>query len=399
MSSSPSTAVATNQWLRQLWEHTSEAMVLSDPGGIVLAANPAYYRLYGYGPEEVLGKSFALIFPPDQRAWAEAQYEEVFRGEQSPAVVTSTVTSKTGLERVVESRASFLEENGRRTAMLSILRDVTEEVSARRAAARAEQELRTLLFSLSHDIKSPLAVVKGYAQTLRRHVLRNQAAPPLDRLTDGLAQIEASAVRVATLVDELVEVATLEEGGSLPLHLSLVDLVALVRQSVEQHQRLTDEHLLVIDTAAESLAGFWDEARLARVLDNLLGNAIKYSPSGGLITVRIRSASADTTGPTAAELGRDTEHERADLCTGVVISVEDNGIGIDEHDLPYVFSRFQRGSNLPDNVVGSGIGLTSVEQIVHQHGGRVHIESRVGSGTIVSVWLPIRRDAGPNPHP
>jgi PAS domain-containing protein len=65
LSSSPSTAVATDQWLRQLWEHTSEAMVLSDPGGIVLAANPAYYRLYGYGPEEVLGKSFALIFPPD----------------------------------------------------------------------------------------------------------------------------------------------------------------------------------------------------------------------------------------------------------------------------------------------------------------------------------------------
>ncbi|MBV8716278.1 MAG: sensor histidine kinase [Chloroflexi bacterium] len=86
-------------------------------------------------------------------------------------------------------------------------------------------------------------------------------------------------------------------------------------------------------------------------------------------------------------------------CTGALISVEDKCIGIDEYDPPPIFGRFQRGRNLPENVVGSGIGLTSVEQIVHQHGGRVHIQSRLGSGTIVSVWLPVRRDGGPNPHP
>jgi PAS domain S-box-containing protein len=94
--------------LRQLWEHASEAMALSDPGGVVLAANPAYYRLYGYGPDEVLGKSFALIFPSDQRAWAEAQYRAVFQGEQPPPVMQSVIRSKSGLERVVESRVSFL---------------------------------------------------------------------------------------------------------------------------------------------------------------------------------------------------------------------------------------------------------------------------------------------------
>jgi PAS domain S-box-containing protein len=269
--------LATDQWLRQLWEHTSEAMALSDPDGIVLAANPAYYRLYGYGPDEVLGKSFALIFPSDQRAWAETQYQEVFQSGQPPPVMQSVIRSKSGLEQIVESRVSFLEEHGRRTAMLSILRDVTDEVTARRAAARAEQDLRTLLFSLSHDIKSPLAVIKGHAQVLRRHIVRRASAPPLDRLTDGLAQIEASALRVAGLVDELVEVATLQEGASLPLHLASVDLVAIVRETIERHQRLADRHQLVADLAVESLRGLWDAPRLIRVLDNLLGNAIKYS--------------------------------------------------------------------------------------------------------------------------
>jgi PAS domain S-box-containing protein len=382
--------LATDQWLHQLWEHTSEAMALSGADGIVVAANPAYYRLYGYGPDEVVGKSFALIFPPDQRARAEAQYQELFHSDQSPPPVQSRITSKRGLERVVESRVSFLEQDGRRTAMLSILRDVTEEVTARRAAAHAERELRTLLFSLSHDIKSPLAVVKGYAQMLRRHILRRSTAPPLDQLAEGLAQIEVSAVRVATLVDELVEVATLDEDGTPPLRRSSIDLVALVRRSVEQHQRLADRHQILLDTATESFAGYWDEARLARVLDNLLGNAMKYSPAGGRITAHVRPCVDRSRAHEVAEL----EGEPTCPCPGVLISVEDNGIGIDDRDLRHVFSRFHRGSNVPDNVIGSGIGLTSVEQIVHQHGGTVDIASRLGAGTIVSVWLPSRLEEG-----
>ena len=389
------TVLATDQWLRQLWQHTSEAMALSDPDGIVLAANPAYYRLYGYGPDEVLGKSFALIFPSDQRAWAEAQYQEVFQSGQPPPVMQSVIRSKSGLERIVESRVSFLEEHGRRTAMLSILRDVTHEVTARRAAASAEQDLRTLLFSLSHDIKSPLAVIKGHAQVLRRQIVRRASAPPLDRLTDGLAQIEASALRVAGLVDELVEVATLQEGASLPLHLASVDLVAVVRETIERHQRLAERHQLVADLAVESLRGLWDAPRLIRVLDNLLGNAIKYSPAGGLITVRVRPG-APPQGPAAAGSVPEEGRDSVGPCPGALVSVEDHGIGIDEHDLAHVFDRFRRGGNVPDTVLGSGIGLTSVEQIVHQHGGTVDIASRVGAGTTVTVWLPLRHNDGPD---
>ena len=387
-----------DQWLRQLWKHASDAMVLSDADGIVLAANPAYYRLYGYGPEEVLGKSFALIFPIDQRASAEAQYRAVFRSEQPPPLVQSLVRSKGGLERVVESRVSFLEDNGRRTALLSILRDVTDEVTARRAAARAEHDLRTLLFSLSHDIKSPLAVIKGHAQVLRRHIVRRTTAPSLERLVDGLAQIEASALHVAGLVDELVEVATLPEGTSLPLHLSSVDLVAVVRETVERHQRLAERHQLVVDTPVSSLPGRWDGPRLTRVLDNLLGNAIKYSPDGGRIIVRARPG-APPRGPEEAGAVPAEDADSVPACAGVLVSVEDCGIGIEEDDLARVFQRFRRGANVPETVPGSGIGLTSVEQIVHQHGGTVHIASRAGAGTTVTVWLPVRHADGPDGRP
>src|SRR5215207_6549517 len=122
-------------------------MAISDPNGVVLAANPAYYQLYGYAPEEVLGASFALIFPREQRDWAEAQYQAVFRSEHPPPVMRSVVTNRNGREHVVESRVSFLERDDRRTAMLSIVHDVTEQVAAERAAAQAEQNLSAVLFS------------------------------------------------------------------------------------------------------------------------------------------------------------------------------------------------------------------------------------------------------------
>ena len=376
------------EWLRLLWEQTSEAMALSDAAGIVLAANPAYYKLYGFGPEEVLGKSFALIFPSDQRPRVEAEYREIFSSEMPPPVVQSTVRSKDGLERVVESRVSFVEDGGQRRAMLSIIRDITDEMAARAAAARAQPDLRAFLFSLSHDIKSPLSVIKGHAQVIRRQLARSAGPPRRERLTDALVQIEANAMRVADLVDELVEVATMQEGGTVPLRPSALDFVAVVRETIDRHQRLADRHRFTFEPAAESLPGQWDGPRLGRVLDNLLGNAVKYSPEGGVISVRAGLQERPIVRAAAAGASSDAADDSSN-CVGVLLSVEDRGIGIPADDLPHVFERFHRASNVPQTVVGSGIGLTSVAQIVHQHGGEIAIASEMGSGTRVTVWLPL----------
>jgi PAS domain S-box-containing protein len=360
-------------------------MALSDASGTVLAANPAYYELYGYAPDEVLGRSFALIFPSEQRAAAQAQYEEVFNRQTPPEVPRSIVRNKAGADRVVESRVIFVEQRGERKAMLSIIRDVTDEVSARRLAERAQADVRTLLLSLSHDVKSPLSVIKGHAQVLRRLMTRRGSTVFLERVGETLLQIETNALRVAELLDELVEVATLDERAAVPLHLSEVDLISVVRETVERYRRLVDRHTIVIDAYAESVPGIWDGRRLMRVVDNLVGNAIKYSPEGGVITIRVASGDAMQDRSNSEPLA---ESKRA--LPGVVLCVEDTGIGIAPDDLPHVFDRFHRGSNVPGTVVGSGIGLTSVEQIVHQHAGHIDISSKVGAGTRVAVWLPLQ---------
>jgi PAS domain S-box-containing protein len=129
--------------LQALWEGASDAMVVSDYEGIVQAANPAYYRLYGYTADEVIDHSFAIIFPPDMREWAVTQYQAVFHTDSPIPVYETTIRRKDGTERFVEARTMFITTNGVRTGMLSIVRDLTEQrqydVERQRLAAVVEQ--------------------------------------------------------------------------------------------------------------------------------------------------------------------------------------------------------------------------------------------------------------------
>jgi len=111
---------------KQVWEVTTDAMALSDSQGIVIAANPAYYKLYGYKPEQVIGQSFAIIFPQDIREYAQEQYKKVFQSDVTPTPFEAVIQRADGTERIVESNASFLTSAGQRVAMLSIIRDITE---------------------------------------------------------------------------------------------------------------------------------------------------------------------------------------------------------------------------------------------------------------------------------
>ncbi len=143
------TAVASDTWLRAVWDAASDAMALSDERGIVIDANPAYQALYGYAREEVMGKSFSVIFPEAERPGAEERYREVFASESVPAVFESTVRRKDGETRIVESRIEFLEEGGRRVAMLSTIRDVTD--ARRREHERAQDRARRAVLGQALD--------------------------------------------------------------------------------------------------------------------------------------------------------------------------------------------------------------------------------------------------------
>lgn len=130
---------------RAVWEAAADAMSLSTPDGTVVAANSAYYRLYGYSPEEVIGKNFSLIFPEEQRPWAQELYRQLFRSPLLGVAVETPIIRSDGTERMVESRYTFLTQQGQRTAMLSIIRDITGQKRVEEALHEAHLKLHMAL--------------------------------------------------------------------------------------------------------------------------------------------------------------------------------------------------------------------------------------------------------------
>jgi signal transduction histidine kinase len=137
-----------------------------------------------------------------------------------------------------------------------------------------------------------------------------------------------------------------------------------------EHQRTTQRHRLRVQTREARLIGVWDAARLGRVLDNLVANAIKYSPAGGQISI---------------EVG----HELSAAGSWAVLCVRDQGIGIPAADQPHIFERFRRGGNVVGRIAGTGIGLAGAYQIIEQHGGSIAVSSQEGAGSAFTIRLPL----------
>jgi signal transduction histidine kinase len=238
-----------------------------------------------------------------------------------------------------------------------------------RLHGRLQETLRTreaFLAALAHDLKTPLTASMGYAQLLRRGVTRAGRPTAARQLADWATIVEVNAARAAALLDELVDIARLEAGHGLDLDRRPVNLVALARRAAAEHQRDAERHRFAVEAPEPELIGAWDVARLARVLDNLLGNAVKYSPDGGEIAVRV---------------WRDGEW--------AALSVADRGLGVPEADRSRIFERFERGRNVDGRISGSGVGLAFVRQVVEQHGGTVAVESEEGVGSTFTVRLPL----------
>jgi signal transduction histidine kinase len=234
------------------------------------------------------------------------------------------------------------------------------------ALRRSEQERRGLVAAIAHDLKNPLTSIKGLAQMLQRQADAGSLTP--ERLSDRLGALVASADRMTAQLDEL-SLITRGEDLRIQLDRRRTDLVTLVREAAAGRQLGSEAHAIQLECNVEQLVGSFDATRLARVVDNLLVNAVKYSPSGGTVTVQVRRT------------------ERAGV-PWACLTVRDRGIGIPDADLPHVFERFRRGGNVR-GISGTGVGLAAVREIVEAHGGTIEVASREGEGSTFTVWLPL----------
>jgi signal transduction histidine kinase len=232
------------------------------------------------------------------------------------------------------------------------------------------EERERFLQAVTHDLRTPLTVIKGSAQMLQKRI----AAPCNGREPVALAaRIDQTIDQMTDLIDQLVELEEAGAGNLPQLRRGPTDLAALAREAVSRYAQPADGPPIRLDIPTSPVIGDWDARRLVRLLDNLLSNAVKYSPGGGTIRLSVSS---------------DAE--------SAILSVADSGIGIPDHDLPRVFEPYYRGANVAATVPGSGLGLAGARSTAEAHGGTIAVESREGQGTTVIVRLPLRMHPMPS---
>jgi two-component system phosphate regulon sensor histidine kinase PhoR len=213
--------------------------------------------------------------------------------------------------------------------------------------------------TVSHDLRSPLTSVLGYTELVGRVGTLNAEQ------TEFIDRIRSSVKNITTLVDELLDLSRLEAGFDTrrePVHLEKILNLAL--DTLEGQFRMNNQSLqLEVGENLPELHG--NPLRLRQLLDNLLSNAAKYSPSNSTIRVSLRAEDS-----------------------WIIFNVADEGPGIPQSEQPRIFEKFYRASNVPDQVRGTGLGLAIVKSIAESHQGRIWVESVLGKGSTFVVVLP-----------
>jgi PAS domain S-box-containing protein len=347
---------------RGLFEGTKDGIIVFAADGTCLDVNAAMAEMVGYARDELVGHPAMLI--ASGGPWSGEAGERLRQGGQWRGEFE--LRSKHGSLVPVESWITTARlPSG--PAFVGVLRDTSER-------KHLEAMHEEFVAAVAHDLKNPLTTVRGQSQLLRRRLDRGE---PIDRLRlkTALEGIDSAGTRMTRQLDELTDVMRLRAGQEIDLEHMPTDLVALARRSIEDHDRATERHSIRLETEEDALVGAWDGPRLERVLGNLLGNAIKYSPAGGEITVRIA-------------------RDGGGAADQAVLSVADRGVGIPAADLDLIFERFQRARNV-GRFAGSGIGLAGAKRIVERHGGTIDVSSVEGQGSTFTVRLPLAVESVP----
>ncbi len=337
---------------------SSDGLLVLDAAGRVTRCNAAAQRMTGWHEADLQGQLFTAALRVQPMHWAADETAET----AAPPDLLGPVGEGRALELVLTTRAGqpFYSEatvtplDGSEGSVLVSLHDVS-------AGREAEELQATFLSVISHELQTPLAIIRGYAELLAD----GAATLPPDRLQSKLAVIAEESERLSKMVASLLDASRIGAGG-LELVREPVDIPRLVRRAVQKMEAISPQHPFVVALPADLPPVLADYARVEQVLINLLENAVKYSPKGGQILV--------------------TSDLRSDA---VVVHVSDQGIGVPSAERERIFARFARlDSRVVRRLKGVGLGLFIARAIIQAHGGRIWVDAAPGGGAQFSFSLP-----------
>ncbi|HLH61407.1 MAG TPA: ATP-binding protein [Ktedonobacteraceae bacterium] len=342
-----------------IFQQSDEGILTVDTALRIIDFNPAMERLTGWLESEVLGRFYYEVLRPRDRQGNELGLEgspilQAFAGQK---VVNREVviSARDGQRFDVSVTASCVRSaKGEPTSGILTIRDITRE--------REQEEQRSTFISvISHELQTPIAIIKGYASTLARA----DATFDAESLRARLNAIEEEADRLNKLVGNLLYASRIQAGG-LQMDIAPLDLSRLIRSVVHRLQVKSPDVKVELKLPSNLPAVMADRDRIEEVLQNLLDNAMKYSPDRRELTIACRATGDE-----------------------VIVSVSDTGMGISLREQEQIFNRFHRaGDGIASSTQGAGLGLYISRAIVEAHGGHIWVESTLHQGSTFSFSLP-----------
>jgi PAS domain S-box-containing protein len=351
---------------------SADAVIAVDEEQRIIFFNEGAERIFGYSADEVGGAYLATLLPERFRA-THRGHVEGFGAAHGRARLMGERQEiagrrKSGEEFPAEASIQRMEVDGR-NVYAAVLRDVSARYRAEEELHQAIRARDDMMGIVSHDLRNPASAVKMLARSILAEA--EERGLPAD-VTERVEIIRQAAVQIDALIQDLLDVTRLE-AGRLTVSAHDVEAAPLVEAALYALHALSESSgVTLAATYAEPLPLVHADAeRVTQLLSNLVGNALKFTPAGGRVDVRVESM-----------------RNRA----GVLVSVADTGAGIPADQLPHVFDRFYQVSRARKGARhGAGLGLTIARGIVEAHGGTISIESALGRGTTVSFTLPAAR--------
>jgi PAS domain S-box-containing protein len=329
-----------------------EGVIVTDPDGTIRTVNAAYEEQSGFRASDVYGKKLQSLLEKQNPEKAMAEMDETLaRGKVWSGELLGP--HKNGSSYDIQlTVAPILNQSGQMVGYVGSQRDITRQKELDR--------LKDIFVSdVSHELRTPTSNISLYLELL-------EDAPP-DRSSQYLGVLKEQSQLLRKLVEDILDLSRLTMGKGKRPEFSLVDLNTVVEQVIKAHRPMAEisKLSLVFEKGAGLVYVNGEANQLARVVTNLVSNALRYTFQGGVCVRTYMSGS------------------------WICLEVEDTGIGIEKEDFPHLFERFYRGRKVrQSNIHGTGLGLAIVKEIVDLHEGKINVESEFGKGSRITVRLP-----------